>query len=307
MISDQGIFEESLVNHLYFAGTIRSFCTSIGLTFFKNNQNYIDQAVALGYMATDIINQTLAYLNKDLANIIITNGVCITPYTKDLSLLTEKLFDINLFINIDKDMEILKSRENININNEVIEKIDKLNLESLTLIKDFKDFCLEIKNKLINQDLFSYLYIDFFNYMYDEISVYGRDIERIISKKDYTNLYLNEFVYYFNELLRKSAMYIRGFLDTKNQDVFDMASFYVNAFANLTEKYLKNNQDDLSIETERLVINYQKFVLDVINRLLNSNLYFITPPITLDNFLMNINAYLLILKMVKKNYNEKLS
>jgi hypothetical protein len=143
--------------------------------------------------------------------------------------------------------------------------------------------------------------------MYDEISVYGRDIERIISKKDYTNLYLNEFVYYFNELLKKSAMYIRGFLDTKNQDVFDMASFYVNAFANLTEKYLKNNQDDLSMETERLVINYQKYVVDVINRLLNSNLYFITPPITLDNFLTNINVYLLILKMFKKNYNEKLS
>ncbi len=307
MISDKGIFEESLVNHLYFAESIRSFCISIGLTFFKNNQEFIDQAVALGYRATDIINQTISYMNKDLANIVLTSDVYITPHTKDLSLLTERLFDINLFINIDKDIEILKSRGNVVINDEVIEKIDKLNIESLSLIKDFKDFCLEIKNKLINQDLFSYLYIDFFNYMYDEISVYGRDIERIISKKDYTNLYLNEFVYYFNELLKKSAMYIRGFLDTKNQDVFDMASFYVNAFANLTEKYLKNNQDDLSMETERLVINYQKYVVDVINRLLNSNLYFITPPITLDNFLTNINVYLLILKMFKKNYNEKLS
>ena len=52
---------------------------------------------------------------------------------------------------------------------------------------------------------------------------------------------LNEFTYYFNELLRESALYVRGFLDTKDQHIFDMARFYVNAFANLTEKYLNES------------------------------------------------------------------
>ena len=137
--------------------------------------------------------------------------------------------------------------------------------------------------------------------MYDEISVYGRDIKRIVSKKDYTDFYLSEFTYYFNELLRESALYIRGFLDTKDQDIFDMASYYVNAFANLTEKYLKKKEtnNNLSLETEKLVINYQKFVTDIIEKLLKAKIYFITPPITLDNFLTNINVYLFILKYAR--------
>ena len=138
--------------------------------------------------------------------------------------------------------------------------------------------------------------------MFDEISVYGRDIKRIESKNDYTDFYLREFTYYFNELLRESAKYIRGFLDTSETELFDKASFYVNAFASLTEKYLKNkdNTVNLNIETERLVINYKEYVVNLIKSLLASKTYLITPPVTLDNFLTNINVYLFILKYVKK-------
>ena len=153
--------------------------------------------------------------------------------------------------------------------------------------------------KIESGELFSYSYPDFFNYMYDEISVYGRDIERILSKKDYTDFYISEYAYYFNELLRESALYIRGFLDTKEGDIFDMASYYINAFANLTEKYLKNDSDNLNVESEKLVINYQKFVSGVIEKLLKSKISFITPPITLDNFLTNINVYLFLMKYIR--------
>jgi len=299
MIDNKEIAYESLANHLYFGGSIRSFCSTIGLTFFKNNQDYIDRAIALGYRATDIINKAILLMNKELASEVLNSDVYITPYTKKLDLLTQELFNISLLIQIDKDIEILKSRGEVSFNEEYMKKIDDLNNLAISLINDFKEFCNEIRINLDNQELFSYLYPDFFNYMYDEISVYGRDIDRIKSKKDYTKFYLNEFTYYFNELLRESALYIRGLLDTKYQDVFDMASFYVNAFSNLTEKYLKSNNADLSIETEKLVVNYKKFVSDTIEKLLISKVYFITPPLTLDNFLTNINVYLFIIKYVR--------
>ena len=301
MLDNKEIFQESLVNHLYFASSIRSFCISIGLTFFKNNQDYIDRAIKLGYRATDIINETISLMDKEIADEVIKNDVYITPYSKDVALLTEKLFGIDLMIAIDKDKEILKTRGLVNYDNNIMKKVDELNNKALILINDFKSFCNEIKGKIDNQELFSYLYPDFFKYMYDEISVYGRDIERILSKKDYTDFYLGEFSYYFNELLRESALYIRGFLDTKEQNVFDMASFYVNAFANLTEKYLKNKDfnTNLSLETEKLVENYKDFVSNNIEKLLKAEIYFITPPVTLDNFLTNINVYLFILKYAR--------
>ena len=300
MLTNKDLYEQSLVNHIYFGGSIRSFCTTIGLTFFKNNQEYIDRAITLGYRATDIINETISLMNKEISNEVLSNDVYITPYTKDLDLLTEKLFDINLFIGVDKDNEILKNRGNVNYD-EIIDRVNKLNSESLVLINDFKKFVTEIKDKLENGNLFSYLYIDFFNYMFDEVSVYGRDIKRIESKNDYTEFYLREFTYYFNELLRESAKYIRGFLDTNEGELFDKASYFVNAFGALTERYLKDKaSSDLNIETERLVVNYKEYVSNLIERLLEAKTYLITPPVTLDNFLTNINVYLFILKYVRK-------
>ena len=197
MLDNKEIYYESLANHIYFANTIRSFCTTIGLTFFKNNQEYIDRAIALGYQSTDIIKEAINIMNKELATDVLTNDIYITSYTKELDLLTEKLFNINLLISIDQDIEILNNRIDIVINEEIMNLIDKLNNKSLSLINEFKEFAIEIKNKMETGNLFSYLYIDFFNYMYDEISVYGRDIDRIMSKNDYTDFYLREFVYYF--------------------------------------------------------------------------------------------------------------
>ena len=300
MLDNKEISYESLANHIFYASSIRSFCTTIGLTFFKNNQSYIDRAIVLGYRASDIINNAILLMDKVLAGDVLNSDVYITPYTKELELLTQKLFDIDLRIRIDNDIALLKERDEVEYNDELIEKINELNNKAIGLISDFKNFCSEIKTKLDNGELFSYLYSDFFNYMYDEISVYGRDIERIMSKKDYTEFYLEEYVYYFNELLRESALYIRGFLDTNYQDIFDMASYYINAFSSLTEKYLKKKDTNLINETKVLVTNYKLFVTDIIEKLLKSKVYFITPPITLDNFLTNINVYLFILNQTKK-------
>ena len=296
ILDNKQIFIQSIVNHVYFAGSIRSFCTAIGLTFFRNNQDYIDRAIALGIRANDIAVKALKEASKSIADEIIKNDVYITPYTKDIDELTEKLFGVDLQLHIDEDIKILSSRGNVNYNEETMIRIDKLNNEGLILVNDFNNFCLEIKRKLDSQELFSYLYPDFYDYMYDEIAVYGRDLERIISKKDYTDFYLREYAYYFNGLMKKSAEYVRGFLDPSHQDVIDLATFYVDAFSNLTEKYLKNRDDEtLSVETEKLVREYKEFVTSLLKRILKAELYFITPPVVIDNFLTNINVYLFII------------
>jgi len=297
MLDNKEIYEQSIINHIYFAGSIRIFCTMIGLTFFKNNQSYIDEAIKIGTEATKICDLALSYSNSLIGKQVLNNEVYITKYTRDLNKLTEKLFNVDLKNQIDKDENILKTRSEVNYDNSLMEKINNLNNMGLILVNKFNNFVLDIKNKLDNGELFSYLYPDFFTYMYDEVSVYGRDLERIISKNDYTEFYLSEFTYYFNELLRKSAEYIRGFLDTSHQDIFDMASFYIDAFANLIEKYLKNNNDkELFMETEILVNEYKEFLITIIEKLLNKEIYFITPPIVFDNFLTDINVYLFILK-----------
>ena len=305
MLDNKQIFDESLANHIFFASSMRSFCTSIGLSFYKNNQEYIDRAIALGYRATDIINLAISYMDREIAKATVEGNVYITPYTNEIEKLTERLFNVNLVIDYEQDIKILNSRGEVNYDAQLISKIDELNNQTLILVNEFKSFCSEIKEKLDKGDLFSYLYPDFFDFMYDTIAVYGRDLERILSKKNYTDFYLNEYAFYFNDLLKKTALYIRGYLDTKHQDVFDMATFYINAFDKLINKYLRDKNDtSLILETERLVSNYQDFISNILERLLRAEVYFITPPVTIDNFLTMVNVYLTIIKYARTIFNK---
>ena len=64
MIDNKEIYEESLGNHIYFSSTIRYFCTIIGLTFYRNNQDYIDRAITLGRRATGITDLTIKYMKS---------------------------------------------------------------------------------------------------------------------------------------------------------------------------------------------------------------------------------------------------
>ena len=300
MLNNKEIYEQSIVNHIYFSGSIRRFCTIIGLTFFRNNQKYINEAIKIGREATKVCDLALEYSNNLIAKEVLNNEVYITRYTNDLDSLTEYLFKIDLEVQVDKDQNILKTRKEVLYDKELINKISDLNNQGLALVNTFKNFVDDIKTKINSGNLFSYLYPDFFTYMFDEVSVYGRDLERIISKNDYTDFYLSEFTYYFNELLKESAEYIRGFLDTMHQDIFDKATIYIDAFGSLIEKYLKkDNYEELFSETEELVNNYKLFVESIIEKLLNKEIYFITPSIVFDNFLTDINVYLFILKYAR--------
>ena len=80
ILNNKEIFLQSIVNHVYFAGSIRSFCTAIGLTFFRNNQDFIDRAIALGERGNKIAVQSITLAYPALANEIIKNDV-FTPET----------------------------------------------------------------------------------------------------------------------------------------------------------------------------------------------------------------------------------
>ena len=136
MLDNKQIFQESLANHIFFASSIRSFCTTIGLTFYKNNQDYIDRAVLLGYRATDIINLAISYMDKEIADATLNNNVYITPYTQKIEDLTEKLFGVDLVIDYNKDIEILKTRGEVIYDNNTMTKIDELNNQALILVND---------------------------------------------------------------------------------------------------------------------------------------------------------------------------
>ena len=302
MLNEREFFIESLRDHLYYLRTIREFCITIELSFYKNNEEYIMIAQNFANKCDELGREAISYTGGFVSKEALDSGIYVTEFSLPCELLTEKLFGIKIDTAFTKQELELKAGINENINSNVISGIKSLNEKALTFAKNFSAFCVEIRDKLDTNKLFSFSYSDFFSYIFDEINTYISDLERIIRMEGYSPIYAVGYEYNFVTTLKKTAQYIRDWVDVKSIDVFDTASYYVNSFSEIIDRYLKASispdiQEELSMQTSSLLSDYQNFLKNILRRLINKELYFITPPVSIDNIYTSVNFYKFILEL----------
>ena len=310
MITDREFYIQSLRDHLYYLRTIRGFCITIELSFYKNNEEYISIAEDFSRKSEELSKEAISYTGGLISNEALKNNIYVSEYTLPCEELTEKLFGIFIDTTITKEELNFREGINQNINSELINNIKILNNKALTFAKNFKMFCNDIKEKLDSNKLFSFSYIDFFSYLFDEVDTYTEDLERIIAMESYSPIYATGFAYNFANTLLKTAKFIRDWIDPSNSDVFNLASYYVNAFNEIIDRYLKSDispdtQEELSKTMKNLLIDYQDFIKNLLERLVNFEIYFITPPVSIDNIYTSVNFYKFIMDLESEENNAK--
>lgn len=296
MLTEREFFIESLRDHLYYLRTIREFCITIELSFYKNNEKYIKIAQDFANKCDELGREAISYTGGFVSKEALNSGIYVTEFSLPCEKLTEKLFGIKIDTAFTEEELRLQEGINENINSSVIEGIKKLNEKALTFAKNFSTFCVEIRDKLDSNNLFSFSYSDFFSYIFDEINTYILDLERIIKMEGLSPIYAVGYEYNFAVTLQKTARFIRDWVDVKSEDVFDMANYFVNSFGEIIDKYLKASispdvQEKLSIETRKELTDYQDFLKNILRRLIEREIYFITPPVSIDNIYTSVNFY----------------
>lgn len=293
MLNERNFYIQSLRNHLYYLRTIRNFCITIELSFYKNNSKYIEMCQDFANKCDELGREAISYTGGFVSKEALDNGIYVSEYSLPCEKLTEKLFGINIDTAFTE--EELRLQAGLNEKYD-LNKIMELNKKALIFAKNFSTFCVEIRDKLDNNELFSFSYSDFFNYLFDEVKTYIEDLERLIRMEGYSPIYAIGYEYNFAITLLKTAKFIRDWVDVNSTDIFDMASFYVNSFGEIIDKYLKASispdiEQELSDSMNSLLTDYQDFLRGILTKLIDHKLYFITPPISLDNIYTSVNFY----------------
>ncbi len=296
MLNEKEFFIQSLRDHLYYLRTIRGFCITIELSFYKNNEEYIRIAENFSNKCDELGREAISYTGGLVSKEALDNNIYVTEFSLPCERLTERLFGISIDTSFTEEELRLQSGINENINKEVIDNIKELNKKALTFAKNFSTFCVEIIDKLDTNKLFSFSYSDFFNYIFDEINTYILDLERLTRMEEFSPIYAVGYEYNFAVTLQKTARFIRDWVDVKSVDVFDVASFYVNSFGEMIDKYLRASispdvSEELSNEMNNILTDYQDFLRNILRRLLTREIYFITPPVSIDNIYTSVNFY----------------
>ena len=294
MLNDREFFIESLRDHLYYLRTIRNFCITIELSFYKNNEEYINIAQDFANKCDELGKEAISYTGGFVSKEALDNNIYVSEFSLPCEKLTEKLFGINIDTSFTEEELKLQAGRNETID---VSKVMELNKKALVFAKNFSKFCVEIRDKMDANELFSFSYSDFFSYIFDEINTYILDLERLIRMEGLSPIYAIGYEYNFSVTLEKTAKYIRDWVDVKSTSVFDMASYYVNSFGEIINEYLKASispdvQIELSNKIKDILIDYQDFLRDILRKLINKELYFITPPISIDNIYTSVNFYL---------------
>ena len=305
MLTDKEFYIQSLRDHLYYLRSIKEFCLTIELSFYKNNAEYIAISQNFADKANSLGKEALSYTGGFISENALESNIYVTEFSLPCEVLTEKLFGINVDTSFTEEELKFQAGLNQNINDTLVSNIKRLNEKALVFAQNFKMFCNEIREKLDNNELFSFSYSDFFSYLFDEVESYILDLQRIIAMEGYSPIYAVGYEYNFATTLQKTARFIRDWVDVSSSDVFDLANYYVNSFGEIIDLYLKASispevQENLATNTNNLLIDYQDFLRNILRRLINGDLYFITPPVSIDNIYKSVNFYKFVLDIEDK-------
>lgn len=301
MLSDNIYGQQSLINHLFYLRTIKEFCVNIELSFSSNNKNYKEVSNNFKTSCEKLGAKAIELADNRLPTKVFKSGYFVTNYTLDTELLTEKLFGIKLNADLTiKEMNLNTTNNTVSFTSEELKDISNLNDKAITLANNFIDFCTDILSGLKNNDLFSYSYPLFYNYMIDETTLYMNDLKRIQSKSGADPTFVTSYEYWYSNSMMQACKFIIGLSDPAQEALITNADNYRKIFSKQMDLY----KDVSSPEKEKLLndktidymTNFISFLSKLIERILNKQLYFIVEPLFFDNLLTEANYFLYLLK-----------
>ena len=300
MLTNKEFFLQSLISNLYYLWTLREFSARIEVSFPNIYQDYINRSNELAKRAETISKKIAKYANNSLPESVINSEIILTPYTLELELLTEKLFGIDIDTSI---TEIEKSIRpgNMEPTQEQVNEMENINEESKVLANDFILFATELHEKIENQEIFTFYYNSLNLFVVEEAKLFLTSLERLKEKSTINPSYVIDYEYYSTLVMQAIATYIRGEIDPIHKDIFDEANNFVIEYRNILDEYdnmIMNptNQKNMTLNSLEIAERFKKFIIRLIERLLNKEIYFISAPITKDNELTTINFFIFNLK-----------
>lgn len=296
MLNEKTFVQESLDSNLFFLRTIREYCVNIELSFYENNRSYSDRAEALRKRCEELGVLVVSSTSGVVPPEALEYQLFLTEYTLPVELLTEKLFGIDLATNItEQEMEFVAGTMQ-EPTEELLATIYRINEQALKITDDFIKFAIEIRDKLRKNELFSYSYISFYNYMIITADIYRKDLDRLDNYIQADPVYTISNRLQFSLSMYDILLFARGFIDPAARKYVSELDSLINQYKPLLEDYstlslTPDNQLDLTIRSIEIVENMKSLFSRMLTDLLAAKLYFIVDAVTINNFYTDINYF----------------
>lgn len=301
MLNDNEFIIQSLNSNLFFLRTTRFYCLNIELSFFKNNMEYSNRAKELGRRCEELGRKIIDYTYGYIPEAAKKYQIYVTDYSLRSELLTEKLFDVDIDTGITEEQLNFKVGVSGVAPESLINNIIDANNEALEITVDFLSFAEEIRNLLITNELFSYSYPELYNFMMRDVKQLQDDLTRIMERLRPDPVFSANSEFTYNTTMLEIVLFLRGFIDISEVKYLNDLNYFILSYPSLIRDYqtlplTPENQKELTERSIAITERLRNLIAEMLERLLNAELYFIVEATMIDNFYTNVNYFYYLLK-----------
>lgn len=299
MLNDINFISQSIEINLAYGLSIREMALNLELSFLDKDKEY-QNTIHTFFKAFDaLVNETISIADGNIPKELFDNKDAIyTKYTLPTYDLTEKL------TGVDMNQYLILKLEEIKPgipkpSTELIKRVEEINKQAEILLSNFKKFLQDIYDKVINVKLFIFSYGLLIDHLIDRINLYYYSIDRLIHREDLSPTYVSTVQFDFNKLVKQDAMFINALVNQKEKQVIEKARYFEQEFDILLKTYqiplTPDNQTLLSKRSLKLNDDFINFVNDILNKITNKEIQFMTEPVFIDLILRESNLFKFIL------------
>lgn len=296
MLDEKQLIQEAVETNLFYLRTLKEFCLNVQTSFLVKEQNLADEMEKIAKACEMLMVKILTQFPESVSQRSIDYQIFVTPFTLKCEELTEKLFAVLINKELTRQELSLKSGTPA-VSEEKITEIQTINQEAYRLAENFIEDGKVIFENLLKNQLFSYSYPTMFAFMLYEIGIYQGELKRLLESTKQSPSTALSYELDLNIAMKTIATFIEKLVDPKNIEISQAARNFIIKFQERENIYKSTPlspdiQKKLSDEEYTLVQEFQQFLENCIQQVLNEKAYFIIEPIFLDNMLTEVNYFL---------------
>ncbi len=234
---------------------------------------------------------------------VLNSGEIITDYTFGTEAKTQALTGIEINQGITTTEARLRSGDNPQVSSNLVNYVNQLNTNAITLLNGFINFKKRILNGVLSCNLFTANYPLLIEHITREAELYLSLVNDLQNRVDIDSMDIRETELFWNQIMMEHALFIRGLLDPSEEDLIDTADEFADEFKDLIEEaQTMNNMTINSVTNQTLTqtVELKNFKQAGTEGIASCKIRSIILPLLADHVLREANHYIRLLN----SYNQ---
>ena len=302
MLSKVDLIRISLETNLFFGRIMKEHMIFMEASLPAINNDLISEADQLKRSFEELLEENIALSNGIISKEVLNSTEIVTKYTLDVEKITENLAGISINKEITLKELNLSSEPDYNCHPNLDNLVFDLNQRTINIVKEIIEFKERVILELSNCKIFIHLYPTLIHHVLKEAEAY-LNILTILQRNMKPENNILEQELFWDDIMREHALFIRGFLDPSEEDLFNTADKFAKIFEELIEITKKANKKDIPRITEETLMatmGIQKFKTAGTEGLIDCKIKSIIIPLLGDHVLREANHYIRLLESFRK-------